>query len=218
MNLATHDIWTVTGLTYDAIGWNNAFAPDVAWILQSLSESFWQSNQAYFQSVLPPALYHPYSIQWETYHDIANNKIFDTYSVCEAFAYICENFGCPMPESYLIYNLYYNKTEPTEPDAVVYDFNQGVVVNVLDPIRYTCVIQGNKYPDRLRNNFYLPYDNGVSLASSMYWSQIMDGYPTQRQSQSIAIGSRKINFYDRRAFMNDVVATYNTGVTKASKF
>ena len=46
----------------------------------------------------------------------------------------------------------------------------------------------------------------------------MDGYPTQRQSQSIAIGSRKINFYDRRDFMNGVVATYNTGVVKASKF
>lgn len=30
MNLATHDIWTVTGLTYDAIVWNDSFADDVA--------------------------------------------------------------------------------------------------------------------------------------------------------------------------------------------
>lgn len=30
MNLATHDIWTVTGITYDAIVWNDAFAGDVA--------------------------------------------------------------------------------------------------------------------------------------------------------------------------------------------
>lgn len=44
MNLATHDIWTVTGLTYDAIVWNDSFADDVARIMQSLSDSFWQSN------------------------------------------------------------------------------------------------------------------------------------------------------------------------------
>lgn len=49
--------------------------------------------------------------------------LFDDYTIPEAFTYICENFGCPVPESYLIYNLYYNKTDPTEPDKVVFDYS-----------------------------------------------------------------------------------------------
>lgn len=96
--------------------------------------------------------------------------LFDDYTIPEAFAYICENFGCPVPESYLIYNLYYNKTDPTEPDKVVFDYSSQIIANVLEPFRTTNILQTSKYPDRLRNLFYLPYDNNSSLNSIHHWA------------------------------------------------